>query len=517
MANETPATAPIAKGVRWWPLALILALELTVLASVWAKPATHRQAQVMTTLGAVLAGFVLVLLWLIAWSRLRWRARLGAALAWLAIIPFTGLLFRFHGFSGDLVPILIPRWKTSAVSAARPATASTGVNGELSGFPQFLGPARDGIIPGPPLARDWTTHPPELLWRVAVGESYAGFVISGRRAIGFEQRGANEAVVCRDLLSGEVIWAHEDAARYENSLGGIGPRATPTIAGARVFALGATGHLRALDLASGRLLWQRDLFANGKAPEWGAAGSPLVVNDLVVVHPGGRGRSLAAYRAENGEPAWAGGDARAGYSSPQLVTLLGEPQILVFNHEAVAGHAPVDGRVLWSYPWTTAAQHVTDPRVIAPNRLIVSTGYGAGADLVELTRGVDSAWETKRLWHSQRLKSKFANLILRAGFIYGLDDGRLTCLEAATGVARWKGERIGHGQLLLADDLLIVTAENGHVLMLAADPGEARELGRFNALPGKMWNPPALSPPFLIVRTEREAACYRLPLAKDSR
>src|SRR5687767_7037126 len=144
MANETPATAPIAKGVRWWPLALILALELIVLLFVWAKPGIHRQAQVMTTLGVVLAGFLLVLLWLIACSRLPWRARLGAALAWLAIIPLTALLFRFHGFSGDLVPILIPRWKTSALTAARPATGSTGVSGEFPGFPQFLGPARDG-------------------------------------------------------------------------------------------------------------------------------------------------------------------------------------------------------------------------------------------------------------------------------------------------------------------------------------------------------------------------------------
>jgi outer membrane protein assembly factor BamB len=282
-----------------------------------------------------------------------------------------------------------------------------------------------------------------------------------------------------------------------------------------LFALGATGLLRCLVLATGERVWQRDIIqdANAHRPEWGVAGSPLVTDGLVIVHPGGKEYSLAAYRAASGEPMWTAGDARAGYSSPQLATLLGEVQFLIFNHDAVAGHATNDGRVLWSYPWTHAAQHVSDPRVVAPNRFVVSTGYGAGADLVELSRDAESGWKTTRLWHSQRLKSKFASLILREGFIYGLDDGRLTCIDLATGEPRWKGDRVGHGQLLLAGDLLVVTAENGDVLLVEARPDAMHALGRFSALDGKMWNPPALAPPFLIVRTEREAACYRLPLA----
>jgi len=263
------------------------------------------------------------------------------------------------------------------------------------------------------------------------------------------------------------------------------------------------------------LLWQRDISADAgsNAPEWGMSGSPLVVKDLVVVHPGGNGHSLAAYRADNGEPAWAGGNARAGYSSPQLVTLHGEMQWLIFNHEGLAGHALDDGKVLWSYPWTRAAQHVADPRVIGPDRLVVSSGYGAGADLVEVSRDTEGAWKTNRLWHSQRLKSKFASMVIREGFLYGLDDGRLTCIDLATGEPRWKGERVGHGQILLAGDLLVVSAENGEVLLFEATPEAPRELSRFAALEGKMWNPFALAPPFLIVRTEKEAACYLLALA----
>jgi outer membrane protein assembly factor BamB len=502
------------KRPRWWLLALIIGADALCVAAIWIRPALQRQEQVIKTAGALLIGTLLALIWLLAFSRLRWRLRLGIAAFFVGILLIPATLFRFRGFSGDLVPLLSPRWKSVASGKSAGPIEARLPEGWI-GFPQFLGPTRDGIIPGPALARDWQSRPPELLWRVAVGEGYAGFAIAGARAVCLEQQGENEVVVCRDLFTGTTTWTHEDAARFENSLGGIGPRTTPAVAGDYLFALGATGHLRCLVLATGERVWQRDIIqdANAHRPEWGVAGSPLVTDGLVIVHPGGKEYSLAAYRAASGEPMWTAGDARAGYSSPQLATFLGEVQFLIFNHDAVAGHATNDGRVLWSYPWTHAAQHVSDPRVVAPNRFVVSTGYGAGADLVELSRDAESGWKTTRLWHSQRLKSKFASLILREGFIYGLDDGRLTCIDLATGEPRWKGDRVGHGQLLLAGDLLVVTAENGDVLLVEARPDAMHALGRFSALDGKMWNPPALAPPFLIVRTEREAACYRLPLA----
>jgi outer membrane protein assembly factor BamB len=519
MTVETPVASSSRKPPRWWPLLVICALEVMWLVWVWTAPAIQRQAQVMKTAGGVLAGGALTLVWLLAFSRLRWWVRLGAPLLFVAGLALAGALFRFQGVSGDLVPLFAPRWKSGPPSSTRTAGTDARLPDSFAGFPQFLGPTRDGVVAGAVLARDWKTRPPELLWRVPVGEGYAGFAIAGARAICLEQRDANEVLVCRDLFTGVTLWAHEDPARFENSVGGIGPRTTPAIVGERVFALGATGRLRCLELATGRVLWQRDILhdAGATQPDWGVAGSPLVVNELVIVHPGGTGHSLAAYHAETGEPAWAAGDARAGYGSPQLVTLLGEPQFLIFNHDGLASHAATDGRVLWTYPWTKAAQHVSDPRIVAPNRFVVSTGYGAGADLVELSRDVNGAWTTSRLWHSQRLKSKFASLIAREGFLYGLDDGRLTCLDLATGEPRWKDERVGHGQVLLAGDLLVVTAENGEVLLFEASPDAARELGRFTALTGKMWNPPALAPPLLIVRTEREAACYRLPLAAEAR
>jgi outer membrane protein assembly factor BamB len=520
--SSSPPAAHVQRP-RWWPLLLLVLLEAAWLVWAWMGPAMQRQERVLRTSGGVLAGFVLMLVWLLAFSRLRWKVRLGVLLTATVMIALAGTLFRVSGITGDLAPIVTARWKSGAVPTRASPPAAAGVRPAgarlpegFAGYPQYLGPTRDGVVGGPPLARDWSSRAPELLWRIPVGEGYSGFAIIGERAISLEQEGANEAVVCRDLFSGATLWSHARSARFENSLGGIGPRTTPAVAGERVYALGATGILRALELSTGRLLWERDILADAgtKAPEWGVSGSPLVAGNLVIVHPGGPGHSLAAYRAETGAPAWAAGDARAGYSSPQLVTLLGEPQLLIFNHEGAASHAVQNGKVLWTYPWPRVAQHVTDPRVVGPDRLVISSGYGAGADLLELSRHAEGAWKATRLWHSQRLKSKFASMVVREGFLYGLDDGRLTCLDLTSGEPRWRGERVGHGQVLLAGDLLIVTAENGEVLMMEAAPDAARELGRFTASTGKMWNPPALASPFLIVRTEKEAACFRLPITQ---
>jgi outer membrane protein assembly factor BamB len=518
MADEISTTVPSRKPPRWWPLLVVCALEIMLLTLIWLGPAVHRQERVTKTGGVIVLGILLTIVWLLVLSRLPWRVRWTAALLFISAVGFGCLLFRFQGVSGDLIPIFAPRWSSARkASIVRAPATRRRLPDSFSGFPQFLGPTRNGIVAGPALAVDWSSHAPELLWRIPVGEGYAGFAIDAARAICLEQRDANEAIVCYDVLTGATLWIDEATARYDNPIGGIGPRTTPTISGQRVFALGATGRLRCLDLATGKPLWQRDILSGHKAPDWGVAGSPLVLDELVVVHPGGAGHSLAAYRADTGEPVWAGGDARAGYSSPQLVTLLGEPQFLIFNDGGVAGHAKVDGHLLWSYPWTHAAQHISDPRVVASNRFVVSGGYGSGTDLVELSHDEQGIWKAARVWHSQRLKSKFGSLVAHDGFLYGLDDGRLTCLDLETGEPRWKGERVGHGQLLLARDLLLVTAEDGNVLLFEARPDSAHELGRFAALSGKMWNPPALAPPLLIVRTEHEAACYWLPLANESR
>ena len=243
--------------------------------------------------------------------------------------------------------------------------------------------------------------------------------------------------------------------------------------------------------------------------------SPLIVDDLVVVSAGGSdNRSLVAYRAVTGDFVWGNGTDGAGYSSPCLVTLAGAAQILIFNSGGVSAHDPVTGTNLWKYHWPGGHPHVSMPIVIPGDRLLVSSGYGVGSELLQIQKDASGAFSATRIWKSNRLKAKFTDLIYRDGFIYGLDDGIMVCLDASSGEQKWKEGRYGHGQEILVADLLLVTAESGEVILLDPNPQGSRELTRFSALRGKTWNPPALAGQYLLVRNDKQAACYRLPVTQ---
>jgi len=559
---------------RQWPAFLALLLGGLWVAKAWLSGDQIRQWRVVETMATVVVVVIALFVWLAFFSRLPRRARLrGAALA-LAALALLPLFFRIRGVTGDLRPIVETRWSrpevlpepapwpeppgpgdsadpsrgpdalrrtaptravdsrvaepsagpwqtppgpTATATPAPPQDAppqATVAASPLPTFPQFLGPSRDGTLAGPRLARDWTARPPRELWRQPLGQAWSGFAISGGIAVTQEQRGAEERVVAYDVRTGRPLWSHADPARYETVIAGVGPRATPATFGSRVFTMGATGILNALDLASGKRLWSRDVVkeTGARVPEWGKSCSPLLVDGRVVVIAGGPdGRRLVAYDAVSGDPAWAAGEGGASYSSPTLVTLAGRRQLVVLNAASVSGHDPATGAVLWEHPFPWEQANVAMPALLDPGRLLVSAGYGVGAKAYRVTES-DGVLRAALEWESPRLKSKFANLVVHEGFVYGLDDGVLTCLDPTRGERRWKSGRHGHGQLLLVAGLLLVQTEEGELVLVEPSPDAHRELARFAALDGKTWNPPALAGSLLVVRNDREAVAYALPV-----
>jgi outer membrane protein assembly factor BamB len=520
--NPSPKP-PSRRRIRWWPVAIILVLAAGAIFYFRTLYGRSRQDQNIATASVVIIAIPLLLLWCLLFSRIRWRIRLGifgVAVGFVALLP---LLFRIHGVTGDLVPVLEWRWQSRNLPSLEKSakTASSGsptqANQFTNDYPQFLGPHRNSTVDQSRLARDWNAQPPKRLWDHPVGIAWSGFAVSGNRAVTQEQRGDNEAVVCYELLSGAVLWSYAYPAHFESSLAGEGPRATPTVAGGKAYALGATGILNCLDLETGKAIWSKDIVQDNQSEtnSWGISCSPLVMGDLVVISAGGRNeRSLVAYRAATGEFVWGGGNNGAGYSSPLLTTLAGVSQILNFNGGGVCSHAASSGKVLWKYPWPGGHPHVSTPVVLPDDRVLISSGYGTGSELVKVKKDADGIFATTRLWKSVRLKAKFTNLVYRDGFIYGLDDGIMVCLDANTGQLKWKEGRYGHGQEILAGDVLLVMAESGEVVLLEPNPTQPHELTRFSALNQKTWNPPALAGEFLLVRNDKEAACYRLPLVK---
>ena len=503
----------------------------------------------MMTVPIAFGTLLLLVLWLIFFSRLSRRGRRVALVAVVAMIGLTVATTRIRGVTGDLVPVLEWRWASREPPALRldplplppaqhaeapapapvpatpvpaepsprpetpPAASETAAHAIVAGgFPQFLGATRNGAVAGVRLADDWTARPPKLVWRRPIGAGWSGFAVAGGVAVTQEQRGSREMVVAYKLADGTPKWSHEDVAHYESTVAGEGPRATPTISRGRVFTLGSTGLLNCLDVETGKAIWRRDIAADNDSPppDWGRSSSPLVVDDLVIVSAGGpSGRSLVAYQRESGEPAWRAGDDLASYSSPVLATLAGVRQIVVLNQSSVAGHDPATGRVLWTHDWPRTAPTVAIPLVVSENRVLLSAGYGVGSRLLQISRDGDAVNQTL-VWESPRLKAKFTNPVLHDGFVYGLDDGVLVCLDLATGERRWKSGRYGHGQTLLVGSRLIVQTEDGELVLVEASPEAHREIARFTVFQQKTWNPPALAGRYLLLRTDTEAVCYEL-------
>ena len=513
--------------IRWWPCILILLAEVIGLVWIWSFSDISRQEQNIRTTVTSAVIFGLLLVWLLFFSRARWRVRFEVFGAIVGALLLAGALVRIRGVTGDLLPVLEWRWqpaKKASLPLNQPVvpegpspTLADNTRQTGADYPQFLGPQRNATVNGLILARDWKAEPPKQLWQQPIGAAWSGFSIVGNQAITQEQRGERELVVCYDLLSGRLLWSHEDDARYHTTIAGEGPRATPTIAGNRVYTLGATGLLNCLALETGQPVWSKDIIRDNQARtnDWGMSGSPLIVDDLVIVNPGGpANRSLVAYDKENGHFVWGGGNDAAGYSSPCLVTLADVPQIVIFNASAIAAHDPKSGKVLWEYPWPKGHPHVAVPIVLPNDRLLVSSAYGTGSELIHVVKDSEGKFTASRVWKSIRLKAKFANVVFRDGYLYGLDDGTMVCLDATDGTLKWKEGRYGHGQVILVSDLLVVMAESGDVVLLEPLPQENRELTRFPALRGKTWNPPALAGQYLIVRNDQQAACYMLPTAK---
>src|SRR5207253_10679721 len=179
-------------------------------------------------------------------------------------------LLRAEGMQGDGQLALRWRWSPTpeqlylAEVAGKEETAARlapkqGLRLQPEDWPGFRGPNRDGDLRGVRIATDWNVTPPNPVWKRRIGPAWSSVVIVADRLFTQEQRGDQEAVVCLDTTNGSTFWSHQDVARHEDVQGGAGPRATPTFADGRIFALGATGILNCLDAETGDRQWFRDV------------------------------------------------------------------------------------------------------------------------------------------------------------------------------------------------------------------------------------------------------------------
>jgi outer membrane protein assembly factor BamB len=532
-----------ASRIRWRDRFLVLLACAAVGAATW--PFRHSSLSIF---GLLIFALPIVMttwaLWLLVTPFLRWPIRLMGLLVVFLLTWSNFPLIRWEGVDGSMSSKFSFRWTPTAEErfladrqarnapeeqflaerSARKTGETAGSKSAAAGpavlkpgdWPEFRGPDRDGRRPGVRIATDWQQHPPRQLWRHRVGPGWSSFAVVGPRLYTQEQRGPQEVVVCYDAGSGVELWVHEDKARFSEDLGGPGPRATPTFADGKIYGLGAAGRLNCLDPASGQVVWSRDIVADSgaKVPMWGFAASPLVAHGLVTVVAGGAPKSVLAYRAASGEPAWKSGNGEHSYCSTQLSRLHGVEQILFTTDAGVTALDPADGHILWQHDWQLeeGACRIVQPAVLNDSDVLLGTGFGFGTRLIRVNHEGDS-WAANQVWHTTAIKPYFNDLVVHRDHIYGFDASFFVCVSLAEPAKpKWKARGYGSGQVLLLpdQDLLLILSEKGDVVLVEARPDGHKEFARFKAFEGKTWNHPVVAHGKLFIRNGEEAACYQL-------
>ncbi|MFT5300825.1 MAG: outer membrane protein assembly factor BamB [Mariniblastus sp.] len=466
-------------------------------------------------------------------------------------IPIAFFTFYYPNVSGDMGFLgFRPRFWSRSVDYQKATSANLADVKTTTkfDFPQFLGPDRNARIDSVKLAGSWNDSAPEELWKIGIGDGWSAFVAVNGNAITQEQRGADECVTCYDVKTGELKWINQVQRRHEDiaAMGKAGPRATPTVFEGLVYAASGTGVLDCIDGATGKTLWTADVpslvgieqvvaksslgleyTTETSRMVWGRSNSPLIVGDWIVVAAGGPSEigendptaTLIAFDRITGEEIWRGGKRMIAYGSPTLATLGGKQQILLVAEDCAVGHDAETGEELWSHsrPGSTGSNaNCSQVTIVDENRLILSKGYGAGGELIQVTES-NGKWKVESIKKDPRiLRTKLTNPVIHDGFVYSLSDGYLICASVDNFQRKWKERgRFGNGQLLMVGDKLLVHSEFGTLFLIDTNSEKYTELGSIDTIGGICWNTICLYGDCLLVRSDTEAACFRIPLVQE--
>ncbi|HEY2910126.1 MAG TPA: PQQ-binding-like beta-propeller repeat protein [Gemmataceae bacterium] len=389
-------------------------------------------------------------------------------------------------------------------------------------WPQWRGPFRDGRAPAGSFRTDWEANPPKRLWSAPCGGGYSSFAVVDGRLYTQDFENGSERILCLDAATGQSLWDYHYPADYSNFKSGYasGPRATPTVVGNRLYAVGAVGKFLCLDMpkesgAPPHLLWEHDLMKEFGAapPRWGVACSPLIEGEQAIVQPGGKGGSVAAFNRDNGDLKWKAGTNPAGYSSPIAATAGGQRLIYAFAGDALLCIRAADGELLDKYPWTTQYDANIATPIVVDDYVFISSAYSKGCALLRVQPAGDRVKLQEVYARSNRvLRSHHSTAVFRDGFLYGFDGTGRTlpqCVDfrKGTAVPDWgDGARLESGTAILADKHLIVLSENGDLWLIEARPDEFNPVATLRSVVkgSELWALPVLAGGRLYLRGSRE-------------
>jgi outer membrane protein assembly factor BamB len=371
--------------------------------------------------------------------------------------------------------------------SAVPVTSPAGAVASTSDWPQWRGPARDGVAREGGLLKQWPAGGPRLLWQVNdIGDGYSTPVVVGTRIYLMSNRGMeNEFVQAISTRDGKPVWTTRvgNVGNPDQNPPYAKARSTPTVDGDFIYALGSDGDLACLEASSGKIRWQKNVRTEfgGQPGEWAYAESPLVDGDLVVVTPGGAQATMAALNKKTGAVVWKsaipGGDP-AGYASAIVVQGGGRKQYVQLLPKGIVGVDAKTGQFLWRYKEAAKgpAQYFTP---VGRGGYVYCGALGVGGALVRL-KPEGGGVAAEQVYFTRGLPNGIGGAVLVGDHIYGTEaGGKLVAAEFTTGKVKWQAQSLGWSSVAYADGHLYLHGVNGDFALVEATPEGYREKGRF--------------------------------------
>ena len=381
------------------------------------------------------------------------------------------------------------------------ALNALGLTARADDWPYWRGPQRNGISQETQWQDTWTGEGPPVIWKAKVGLGFSSLVVSQGRIFTMGHGGDQDRVFCFNAESGQELWRHEYPADLGDKYFEGGTTGTPTVAGDRVYTLSRWGDAFCFEAATGKVIWSKNVQPETGAaiPDWGFGGAPLVVDGTVLLNVGEAGLAL---EASTGALRWKSKDGAAGYSTPLPLTTAADK--VVFS--SGTSYTAVDRRTgapAWQIRWLTQyGVNAADP-IVDGTRIFLSTGYGKGGALFDLTGA-----EPKEQWKTKALRTQMNPAVLYSGHLYGVDGdttekASLKCLDVTTGVMKWTHPGFGSGAVIVAGGKLIGLGGTGELFIAPAVPTEFATTTRVQVLGGKTWTTPVLANGRLYCRNSR--------------
>ena len=393
-----------------------------------------------------------------------------------------------------------PSPKSPSTSVPMNTVASTAI------WPTFRGPKRDNRSIETGLLKSWPESGPPLAWSAeGLGEAYSSVSIADGKVFTMGNRGNSEMIIALSLDSGRELWATKNGSAFHEGAGN-GPRGTPAVDGDRVFALGGNGDLSCVNAADGDVRWKQNILQTygGSNIQWGISESPLIDGELLICSPGGRGATVVALNKNTGREVWRSmvpGAPKASYSSPIVAEVGGVRQYIVFTSSGVVGVNGKNGQPMWGDDGSSNGTANCSTPLFVNDSVFSASSYGTGAALLRL-RSSGGRTAATRSYQTKDMKNHHGGMVIDNGFVYGTNDGILTCLELASGRVRWR-ERASKGSVVYADGHIVFRSERGPVSLFEASPAGYREKGKFNQ-PGRSnkpsWSHPVIADGKLFLR-----------------